>query len=321
MGFPFSSLLDLFRTHSTAPEPMLEQDLQRVVKSINPLLLQTTAYPKQYRKALHIAREYVDRLTQQVPGPLCLTSEQFSKNNLVRALFASPKELEEKLRLSIAMREHQPGNTDKQSLYALMGVRWERQLHFGVEEVNGETRTDVPQQTINFKDHTFTLPAASESEARQLLRDHFLQRLANQVKQHITDITQQKDALYKQAKQQESEQRNRDIPSPELAQQIHDTWEQWRDLTQQLDINHTIQHFEAVMTKPESSLCLSPFQLSMDAMGIERTEKQGGKTINLMDLHGADRRIWTVMLVQFQWQRPPSTEEQLQQAYRWLSIS
>lgn len=312
------SLPRLFSTSSTHAA-LSTQELEKLVTGINPLLLQTSGYPKRYRKALDGAVGYIEQLTQQVPGPLCLNRESFGKEPLVKALFASPDELQETLRLSLAMRHYQPQSKTAQTLYALMGVRWKRLQRYGVEKENGVMRRDVPQQTIDFRDHTFTLPAGSEQAARALLREHFLQRLGNRVKEQITHLTEAQDSLYKRGKQLEYRQRK--TPSTATEQEIASVWREWRSLSQQLNIDHTINHFEQVMAEPESSLSLQPFELSLDTMGIERTPEQGGTPLSLVELHGADRRIWTIMLVQFQWQPPPSSQEQLQQAHRWLSIS
>lgn len=316
-----SKILNFWSPQFSSSEPQLEQDLQQLIQNINPLLQHASGYPRRYRKALQGALGYVDQLAQQVPGPICLNQQNFGTEPLVRALFASPKELKETLRLSIAMKRFQPGESGPQTLYALMGVRWKRLLQYGVEEENGVIRRDVPQQTIDFRDHTFTLPASSEEAARQLLREHFLQRLGNQIREQISTLNEERDALYRRGKQCEHALRTAATPDPALELEIETIWEQWRNLNQRLDTDHAINHFEQVMGEPESALSLHPFELSIDSMGIERTAEQGGKHLSMVELHGADRRIWTIMLVQFQWQPPPSSEEQLQQAHRWLSIS
>lgn len=307
---------------SSSSDQALEEDLRQAIESINPLLSQSTGYPRQYRKALRNASSYVDQLINQVPGPINLDSESFGNNPLVRSLFASPNELKEKLKLSIAMHEYSSADDQPQQIFALMGVRWSRVLHFGVEQEGEVLHSDVPQHTIDFRDHTFTLPASSEQEARQLLRGHFLQRLSNQVRQETHTLEEEREALYRQGKQLEAEVRTtHDADTSEQANQAEAVWEQWRAINQQLDTNHAIHHFRKVMVTPEESLRLEPYQLSIDRMGIERTPEQGGTPLDFVNLYGSDRRIWTIMLVQFEWQRPPSTQEQLEQAHRWLSIS
>ncbi len=315
------SLSALFHTEESNPH--LDQGMQQLVEQVNPLLLQCPTYPSRYRKVLHPVLDYVEQLVEQVPGPVCLTAETFRDNPLVRALFVSPRDLEEKLRLSIAMREYHPALPGKQTLFAVMGVRWSRLQRFGVEVVNGVTQREVPQQSIDFHDHTFTLPSASEQEVRDLLRDHFIQRLASQVRSQMNTLQQQRDSLYNEAKQKERALRKRDnnISTAGLSEEIEQSWEQWRNLNVALDTRHAIDQFEVTLRDPQQALRLAPFELSMDRMGIERPPEQGGTPLQLVELHGADRRIWTIMLVQFQWQRPSSISTQLEAAHRWLSIS
>ena len=304
MGSLLNQLQQWWRPSDTS----LERDLQSTIQSINPLLFQSAGYPRRYRKALHGALGYIDQLTAQVPGPILLDDAHFGSNPLVRSLFASPQELKEILKLSIAMHEFSPAERDPQQLFALMGVRWSRVLHFGVEQEGEVLHSDVPQHTIDFRDHTFTLPAASEEEARQLLRDHFLQRLANQVGQGIDILKEHRESLYRQGKQLEAEIRTTDrAKTTDQPQKVEEIWEQWRETNRQLDTNHAIHHFRKVMTDPEKSLRLEPYQLSIDRMGIERTPEQGGTPLDFVNLYGSDRRIWTIMLVQFEWQPPPST--------------
>ncbi|HIJ21349.1 MAG: hypothetical protein HON68_00855 [Gammaproteobacteria bacterium] len=300
----------------------LDRELHKFVSAINPQLLQSAGYPNQYRSAMQKAIQYVEALTTEIPGPVAMTHEHFNNNPLVHALFASARELTKNLHLSIAMKQYTPPQPGEQCMFAVMGVRWDRIQRYGIEQQGGVLRSDVPQQAINFKDHTFIFPAASENEARQLLQDHFLKRLANEVRESIQSLEQQRQQLFLQGKKMEGELRQSNPPDREQPQrEIEQLWKQWRELSQRLDINNTIGHFEQIMRDPAQYLRLEPYQLSIDSMGIERPPSEGGETLNLVNLYGADRRIWTVMLVQFFWQRPPTAEEQIEQAYRWLTIS
>ncbi|MBT7308304.1 MAG: hypothetical protein HN842_08795 [Gammaproteobacteria bacterium] len=324
MHFSLSTLLKLWNKWFTRSDEQtrLNETLEQLIPLIDPLLLHTSGYPTLYRGAIQQASQYVDQLTTQTPGPIQLVAKNFTSDPLIRALFPSPQLLEENLRLSIAMREYQPVQPGKQQLFAVMGVRWSRNLRYGIERSGEIIQSSVPQQTIDFKDHTFTLPASTEVEARQLLRDHFLSRLGNRVKEQIQSLKEQRDQLYLLGKRKENALRKSDQPAqPEKVEEIDRLWDSWRALNRQLDTDHAIDHFNSVMYSPSDHLQLEPYQLSIDPMGVERPPDEGGSTLNLMELHGGDQRIRTIMLVQFPWQRPPSTDDQIQQAYRWLAIS
>ncbi len=309
----------LFSSNPAKPDPhhlRLEQCLRQTVEAIDPLILQSRHYPDTFRKILHQALDYIYRLIDQLPPALSLDSEQFITNPRVRALFASPEELLRTLRLSIAMREYQPDCPDCHTLYALMGVRWERHQRFGIEEKNGVIQRDVPQQVINFKDHTFTLPATDEAGCRGLIRRHFIDRLSHQVRNELIQIREQRDHHYRRGKRLEREL-SQGESTPE---QIEESWQAWRRLNHQLDVDRIIEHYQLVMADPAEHLRLEPHVLVIDDMGVERSVVNGGKRIELFDLHSSDRRIWSLSLVSFRWQPPRSAAEQLNEASRWLSI-
>ncbi len=320
MNLPFGDLLDRWFSTTSTNHPKLDPCLQQCSTLISPLLPQSRGYPGDYRKALHHALHYADALVEQIPPAIELSTAKFSTDPWVRALFASPAELEQTLQLSIAMRDYRPPLTGEQTLYALMGVRWERKQQFGMEQHNGMIQSDVPQQVINFKDHTFTLPAASEHEAREQLHHHFVERLAKQVKQQISELKQQRDKTYLEIKKLESALRHQ-LDDTQLQQRLEQLQQEWQRLGEQLNLDHAIEHFRAVMEQPEQVLRLEPLKLSIDRMGVERPAEAGGEPLQLLNLHGADRRIWTIMLVSFPWVPPRSSKEQLAEAYRWLAIS
>ncbi len=320
MRISLSQLLSRWFPPAAAQHPRLEHCLQRSIEQINPLLTQSRGYPGEYGAALHGALGYLDQLIEQLPPAIALNSSQFGSNPLVRALFASPAELEQTLRLSIAMRDYRPSVPGRQTLYALMGVRWERKLQFGMAQHNGIIQSDVPQQAINFKDHTFTLPAASEAEARELIYRHFVERLSSQVKGRLVALKQQRESHYLEIKRLESSLRH-NPQQPEAASQLEQLKHEWSELNEQLENNRHIEPYREVMGAPEQALRLTPYELSIDKMGIERSAGEGGTPLQLLNLHAADRRVWTVMLVSFPWVPPRSQQEQLAEAHRWLAIS
>ncbi|MBT3347444.1 MAG: hypothetical protein HOM84_07350 [Thiotrichales bacterium] len=303
----------------------VELILAEVVNSIDPLISQSPGYPKKYIPALRQALSYIDELLQQVPGPIKLDRENFSKSHLVHALFASTNELERELQTSIAMREYR--SSGEAEIFALMGVRWKWQVHFGVERSGDKIRSDVAQNTIDFKDHTFTLPTATADECWQQLRNNFVKRLANSIAENIRELKTERDDLKHSAKQLESKLRKTSkdqtlkLEQSQQREKIEQLWGRWRELNTELDTNHTLQHFNSVMNSPNNYLRLEQESVSIDKMGIERNTKDGGESIDLVNLYSADRRIWTFMLVEFKWQPPLSTAEQIAEDSRWLEIS
>ena len=320
MPFSLSSLLSHW--FGNGPESDgLDHCLHQTIEDLNPLLLHNSGELERFRKPLQHAVTYVDQLLEKLPPVMPLTSDQFGSNPLVRALFVSPYELEKSLCCSVAMREHQPAAfSEHQTIYALMGVRWERSLRYGMEQHNGMILNGVPQHVINFKDHTFTLPANSEEELRKLIRRQFIERLTKEVAEKVQRLRQQRDQAHLDIKRLETQIR-KEGDSTSLHQQLEQTREQWNSLTSQLGVEKTISHFKEVMEKPEESLWLEPVHLQIDKKSVERPIDQGGEPLELFNLHGADRRVWSSLLVSFPWSPQPSQQEQLEQAHRWLTIS
>ena len=89
-------------------EEILRQATEQVVKVADPVIRQARRYRKVLRTPVSGAMDYCRSLIDSVPGPVTLSRGRYHADPLVKALFASPDELEEVLRISpeaMALRE------------------------------------------------------------------------------------------------------------------------------------------------------------------------------------------------------------------------
>lgn len=320
----FSRLLDHARRPSPAESGLVREAIERAVQRVEPRLRQGADHPRRYRRPVARALEYVEALAQAIPGPVEMSPERYARDPFVHALFGSPEEMQHALCMSHAMHEYarRPGGPGTDA-YALMGMRRIEKTAFGMEMTGDVIRREVAQRVVCFTDHTLNGPAPTEAEARRLLMWNLFDSLVDRLAERLTarqrvrqDLQMEKDYLSAQLRAATADKR------AALQQRLDALLAELARATIALDLRHIAADFDEILLAPERHLRLEQVTLRLDGMGVLR-DGGGANThdLDFTDLHGRDRRRWTVVMVHCQ-PRPEllSMTERLREAGRWLQL-
>lgn len=177
----------------TDQDPVREAT-EHVVQMADPVIRQA----KRYRQVLHEpitgAMRFFQSLTTAIPGPVTLNRDQYHDNPLVKALFATPEELEELLRLSPEVNKfRKQGYTGE--VMAMMTMEQSERTIFGTKQTGEMLQRDVRQQTINFSDHRIVGAAVDLEATKAGIVNRGLEVLATLAMERITTLRARKAEL------------------------------------------------------------------------------------------------------------------------------
>ncbi len=320
-----SRLLEHARGPAAPASEQVHEAMARAVQRVEPRLRQAGDYPRRYRKAIARALEYAQDLARAIPGPVEMRPELFGRDPFIHALFGSAEQMQRALCMSHAMHEYarRPGGPGTDA-YALMGMRRREKTAFGMETAGEVIRREVAQRVVCFTDHTLSGPAPTEAEARQLLAwnlfDSLIERVAERVAERQRtrlELQKEKDYLMAQLRSAGPERR------AALQQRLDALLADLAQAHTALELRHLATDFDAVLLAPERHLSLEHVTLRLDGMGVLRADTGDANThtLDFTDLHGRDRRRWTVVMVHCH-PRPELLDmaDRLHQAGCWLQL-
>ncbi|MBI3901370.1 MAG: hypothetical protein HY306_00260 [Nitrosomonadales bacterium] len=297
--------------------------IERAVCRVEPLLRQSGGYPANYRKPVAAALEYARDLAAQVPGPVEVSREAYSRDPFVRALFPSAEQIPEAFGASQAIRDYFRQHPSAGEIYALMGMRRYEKSTLGMELSGQHIQREVPQNVIYFTSHTLENPAPSEAQVREQMAVSFFDSLVDKVAEQIAQRRQQmqlrlqeKDVLAARLRTADAEVR------PALEQELTRLLDDIQAIASSLELRDYPDYFHEVLAHPEQHLRLVQTPIVMDSMGVRRNADQAEDAEQLVfnDLTGFDRRLWTVTMVHCKNVHGETFAERLEQAYRRLSV-
>ena len=321
----FSRLLKHARRPSPPESELVREAMERAVQRVEPRLRQSGDYPRRYRRPVTRALDYVQDLARAIPGPVEMSPELYGRDPFIHALFGSPEQMQHALCMSHAMHEYarRPGGPGTE-VYALMGMRRREKTAFGMETAGEVICREVAQRVVYFTDHTLSGPAPTEAEARRLLTWNLYDSLVERVVERLAarqrarqELQKEKDYLSAQLRSTEADRR------PALQQRLDALLADLARAHADLDLRHLAEDFEDVFLNPERHLSLERVTLRLDGMGVLRADEADANThaLDFTDLHGRDRRRWTVVMVRCH-PRPELLDmaDRLHQAGRWLQL-
>lgn len=175
-------------------ESLVRQTTDHVVQIADPVIRQAKGYRKVLHEPIAGSMEYCHALIDAIPGPVVLDRNRYYDDPLVKALFASPEELEEVLRLSPdvnALRKR--GQTG--DVVALLTMTQQEKTIFGHQQEGEMLVRDVRQQAVSFFDHRIVAPAADLAETKAGIVNRGLEVLATVVMEQITTLRSRKAEL------------------------------------------------------------------------------------------------------------------------------
>jgi len=259
-------------------------------------------------------------VTQGVPGPVLLDRENWVRNPLVHALFASSEDMLRAVSASPTVHDFVAGQGGSE-VHALLSLRREEKKGFGMDSSGEMLRRDVPQRVVWFTDPHFIGPAASEEEVRENLLwamfDRFLDRLAGGV-EHLraeqVRLVQEKDL---------AQARLRGAPParrPALEQALGETLRRLGENGENLDPERLYEVFDSILSHPEDCLYLEQSSFLLDSLGVVQAESEDPAlaTLRFVDLLERYQPARTLVLVRCRDVTTSTLADRLGEAGQWL---
>jgi len=242
----------------------------------------------------------------------------FHKNPLVKALFASPDELEEVLRISpeaMALRER--GHSGEVS--ALLTMLHQEKTIFGYQQEGEMIRRDVPQRAVSFFDHQIVAPASELNMTKTGIVTRGLEVLATVAMERITTLKTRKAELREKREYLKGILRilggkNHMLemfaaPEPGKMEEFRKAKKFLAEVEQELEElqkiiaypEHSLRYLEEVMRKPDDSLVVreQSFRLNWMGVRVEDQPESEGNEITLAEIYVHEVLKRSAVLVTF----------------------
>jgi len=307
-------------------DAVIEAAIERVVDGTDPRLRAVSRYRYKLWDAVAHSVAYAVQLINHLPPPIDASYRSFTSTPLLRAAFVSSDHLRETLSFSKHMHNYQQQNPGllPVELHGLLGMERVEKTVLGVDLQGDMIRRDVPQTTVNFRNHRLAFPTESEQATRKELIKRTFDSLIEIALNQLTESRirrqqleqQQRQLLQKKANAMRSGQMGlgslldstllNQADASTLERQLFDIQEEMKQIrADSATIEHLLKRVIATLSKPEKHLRLERVSLTLDHMNI-RAPADSPRIANALTfdeaLLGQDRRL-TVLLIRF-----PSSE-------------
>ena len=299
-------------------EEELRTVTEQVVATADPVIRQASGYRKALRTPVAGAMEYCRTLVDAIPGPVTLAQNRYYDDPLVKALFASPAELEEVLRIAPAIGElREQGYAGE--LVAMLTMSKEEKTIFGHQKVGEIIQRDVAQRAVSFFDHRLVAPTADLEQTRAGIVHRGLEVLATVAMEQITDLKSRKAELrekreYLKGMMKIMRGKSRmaelfSVPDPSKIEEFRKVEKKLAEVEAELAQllekmaypEHSLGYLKEIMQSPSDSLAVrsQSFRLDWKGVRIENQPEIEGNDITLAEFSVYDEFKRSAVLVTF----------------------
>lgn len=276
-----ATFLQRYQSQEKEDDP-ITQVTDRVVQIADPVIRQAKRYRQVLAEPIAGSIRYFRSLVEIIPGPIVLHRSRFYDDPTVKALFATPDELDEVLRNdpenNILRRQGVAGD-----VMAIMTMRRQERTIFGHEQDGELILRDVRQQAVSFTDHRIVAPSANLDSTKAGIVKRGLEALAMVAMERIT--TQRSNKAELQEKKEYLQGMIRILGAKSHCQRFLATHSR-EDLVKleqmlaevklELETMHqriglpeqSLAHLEEVMRSPELTLTACRKKLRLNWMGV-----------------------------------------------------
>jgi hypothetical protein len=308
------------------PAPPLDRKttrwVEKTVDTAEPLIRQTADYVRALAPAVQHALTHCGHIAEQIPGPVEITRAAFAANPTVHAIFGSADDIGTMLARSQCVRDCMTEmSLANGQCCSILGMRHREKSGCGVGISGDVVRTDVPQRTLYFTDHTLAEPSPDLAGARLRLRDALYDGLLKGFAAHVADEREIRDGLSREHAIMNAQLRAHRLPA--------DHTRRLETLSERLHASHDALQPERLrdalidtLSHPEPHLSLTPVSVTVDRFGIIAgpDSGQGGDTLHFMELAARVKRRWVVMLATINQEEVREALERLESARRYIVI-
>lgn len=314
IGAWLGSVWQQFQPRATADDPVV-QATDRVVEIADPVIRQAKRYRQVLAEPIAGSMRYFQSLLATIPGPVVLDRRRYYDDPTVKALFASPDELDEVLRFNPEINKlRQQGLSG--DMVAMMTMLQQERTIFGHKQEGELLVRDVRQQAVSFTDHRIVAPSADLDTAKDGIVNRGLEVLATVAMERITTLRANKAEL--QGKKEYLQgmvkilggrsHRQELFAAPtvhnreelrKVEQKLADVEQELETLRQQIALpEQSLAHLEEIMRQPETMLVAHRQSLRLNWMGVRVDDEPGseGNDITLAEFAMEDVRRSAVLV-------------------------
>jgi hypothetical protein len=294
----------------------LNEEIDALVQEVSPSIFNVRGYRKALRLPLELAKNYIERLVEAIPGPLPLSVIEWGRGTSVELLFIDPDQVRELFQGSADLKTFFQ-NDPASRIYALLIATCNEKTIFG-SEVQGEIlRRDVPQEAVDFKDHRIVVPAPTQNLNCLKIKEGALRLLALRAMEPLADLKNQAEDLSEEKRITEVKLKILQAQSRSLEglletdQESRAKADQVRKILDEIDrelvtvktrlggAREALNHLRTVLQNPEEILKYQRLTFRLNWMGVKVNEEAAdpGKIINLIEVEIKDRLKRVAVLI------------------------
>lgn len=303
------------RLQPQAADDPVVQATDRVVQIADPVIRQAKRYRQVLAEPIAGSMQYFQSISKMLPGPIVLDPKRYYDDPTVKALFASPDQLDEVLRFNPEINKlRKQGQVGEK--VAMMTMLQEERTIFGHKQEGELLVRDVRQQAMSFSDHRIVAPSADLDTTRDGIVNRGLEVLATVAMERITTLRANKAEL--QGKKEYLQgmvkifggrsHRQELFAAPtvhnreelrKVEQKLAEVEQELEALRQQIALpEQSLAHLEEIMRQPETMLVTRQQTLRLNWMGVRVDDEPGseGNDITLAEFAMEDVRRSAVLV-------------------------
>jgi hypothetical protein len=321
-------------------ESLINLAIERAVDGTDVRLRAVRDYKRRLREPVIAAVEHITSLVDEIPAATELSPEAFSDDPRLRAFFASPKRISEVAGGFPSLRELRRSGPKPlpANLYGLLSMEWSERDVLGMGLVGSQVRRGVAQVVVNFSDHRFLCPSATEDESRRAIKRRVYDYVLAQALARLGNTREQRSQLREQHRllkrkleclntgqwglesmfsPAECETFNEAALELEVAS-LDAELEKLGGSTGSLDA--TLNLVSDSLMSVRTSLSLQPLELHLDYRGVraENPDAKGFNTVELEEVHVLPDRRRIILMCRLPRTALPEKKDFLREAERLL---
>ena len=296
----------------------LQRITEQVVEVADPLIRQARRYQTVLRDPITGSMNYCTSIVDALPGPVELSRTEYHANPLVKALFASPDELEEVIRISPEVKAWTNKGTEEE-VTALLTMTSEEKTIFGYQKEGDLIMQNVAQQAVSFHDHRVVSIDTDLGRTKDKIMHRGLEVLATIAMEEITtlrtrraELREKKAYLGGMLKILKGKNHMLELfaaPPPERIEDYRKVEKKLGEVEEELTMvrdriatpEHSLGYLEDIMKSPGDSLMMraQSFRLDWKGVRVKDTQESGGNDIALAEFSVSDELRRSAVLVSF----------------------
>lgn len=322
IGAWMGGLWQRLHPQATAEEPV-HHATDRVVQIADPVIRQAKGYRRILAGPIAGSMQYFESLLETIPGPVVLDRKRYYDDPTIKALFASPDELDEVLHYNPEINKLRKQGLSGE-IVAMMTMLQQERTIFGHKQEGELIIRDVRQQAVSFTDHRIVAPSLDLQTTRNGIVNRGLEVLATVAMERITtlrankaELQGQKEYLKGMVKILGGRSHRQEIfaaPTSKNREELRKVEQHLAEVEQELEQlrrqialpEQSLAHLEEILGQPQSMLAAHRQTLRLDWKGVLVDDEPGseGNDITLAEFSMEEVRR-SAVLVSFTLTAPP----------------